>query len=293
MCRRLHGVAGVGSVSISVEAGADQALRGIARLVGLPVRFAEAADNIADRSTSRTKRAAGPVVVTTADNVLSRLARCARSPTGLRRRRRRRGRARPQGGHLAATPRRAPLLQVPPTAAFPMQPLRPVARGLKAAEAFRAAAVLKHPIRIARAFGFLKPDPDALRPDHTERGDAAARAQVRVSGARVILADGAHAATSTMSAPTGSPPVMENAPPAMSPNGRVLSPAQEVERMAEFTLPKNSKVRKGRAPSAPAAWRPDQGFKILPLRPRQRGRIPATILSRVDLDSCGRWSSSL
>ena len=41
-------MAGIESVRISVEAGAEARLRPIAEASGLPVRFAEAADNIAD-----------------------------------------------------------------------------------------------------------------------------------------------------------------------------------------------------------------------------------------------------
>ena len=58
------------SIRISVEDGAADRLRPIAALLGLPVTFVAAADNIADSVYRAVVGASGPVLVTTADNVL-------------------------------------------------------------------------------------------------------------------------------------------------------------------------------------------------------------------------------
>src|SRR4051812_8747978 len=66
----LAGVDGIDGVRIAVEAGADEKLRGVAEASGLPVRFTPAADNIADSVYAAVEGAPGPIIVTTADNVL-------------------------------------------------------------------------------------------------------------------------------------------------------------------------------------------------------------------------------
>jgi len=55
--------------------------------------------------------------------------------------------------------------------------------------------------------------------------------------------------------------------------------------MAEFTLPKNSKIRKGTAHPAPGAKRP-KSFKIYRYDP-DKGENPRYDMFEVDLDSCG------
>jgi GTP:adenosylcobinamide-phosphate guanylyltransferase len=66
----LAGVEGVDDIRIAVEAGADEKLRGVAEASGLPVRFTPAADNIADSVYAAAEGVSGPIIVTTADNVL-------------------------------------------------------------------------------------------------------------------------------------------------------------------------------------------------------------------------------
>lgn len=63
-------VRGIASVRIAVEAGAEEQLRPIAEASGLPFSFAAAAGNIADSIYAAAAGAAGPLLVTTADNVL-------------------------------------------------------------------------------------------------------------------------------------------------------------------------------------------------------------------------------
>ena len=67
------GVEGIDRVRIAVEPGAEAMLRELAVASappGVPVEFVPAADNIADSVYSAAQGVAGPVIVTTADNVL-------------------------------------------------------------------------------------------------------------------------------------------------------------------------------------------------------------------------------
>lgn len=66
----LAGVDGIASVRIAVEAGAEAMLAPIAAASGLPVRFTAAADNLADSVYAAADGIEGPIVITTADNVL-------------------------------------------------------------------------------------------------------------------------------------------------------------------------------------------------------------------------------
>ena len=60
----------VDEVRIVVERGAEARLAQVAVAAGMMARFAEAADNIADSVYAGAAGATGPVVITTADNVL-------------------------------------------------------------------------------------------------------------------------------------------------------------------------------------------------------------------------------
>ena len=60
--------------------------------------------------------------------------------------------------------------------------------------------------------------------------------------------------------------------------------------MAEFTLPKNSKIRKGKAHPAPAGAKRTRSFKIYRYDP-EAGQNPRYDTFEVDLDS-GRWSDA-
>jgi GTP:adenosylcobinamide-phosphate guanylyltransferase len=66
----LAGIDGLAGVRIAVEAGAEAMLAPIAAASGLPVRFTAAADNLADSVYAAAEGLEGPVVITTADNVL-------------------------------------------------------------------------------------------------------------------------------------------------------------------------------------------------------------------------------
>ena len=72
--KALEGVSGIESVRISVEAGAEARLRPITGASPLPIQFSESADNLADSVYRAAQGAAGPIIVTTADNVLVRAA---------------------------------------------------------------------------------------------------------------------------------------------------------------------------------------------------------------------------
>src|SRR3954465_443976 len=66
----LASIEGIECVRIAVEAGAEAMLAPIAAASGLPVRFTMAADNLTDSVYAAAEGTQGPVVITTADNVL-------------------------------------------------------------------------------------------------------------------------------------------------------------------------------------------------------------------------------
>ncbi len=191
----LEGAAGIESVRISVEAGAEAALRGIADASALDVRFTEAADNIADSVYRAAEGAAGPVVVTTADNVL--LTPGAVDEVA--------GRLLGGDDVVVALARKEDIIAAHPEAQRNFYKFRDGGfsncnlyglsrRGLKAAEAFRSGGqFFKNPIRVARAFGFF----NLIRLRYglitTERAMERVGSRFGVSASRVILADGAHA----------------------------------------------------------------------------------------------------
>ena len=61
---------GLAEVRIAVEAGAEAMLAPIAEASGLPVRFTAAADTLSDSVYAAAAGIDGPIVITTADNVL-------------------------------------------------------------------------------------------------------------------------------------------------------------------------------------------------------------------------------
>ena len=191
----LGGEAGVGSVRISVEAGAEEALRGVAEASGLPVRFTEAAANIADSVYIAAAGAAGPVVITTADNVLLTAGAVREMADRLR----------AGDDVVVALARKADIIAAHPEAQRNFYKFRDGGfsncnlyglsrRGLKTAEAFRSGGqFFKNPMRIARAFGFLNLFLMRFGLITTEQAMRRAGRKFGVQGARVILADGAHA----------------------------------------------------------------------------------------------------
>ncbi len=186
---------GIESVRISVEDGAADRLRPIAALSGLPVSFVPAADNIADSVYRAAEGTTGPVVVTTADNVLLTPAAVRQVMDAM---------ADGTDAVLALARREAVLAAHPQGqrrfyrfrdgefSNCNLYGLSP--RGLTLAETFREGGQFKkNPMRIARAFGFL----NLLRLRFAWVSLAGAMQRIgRRFGVRataVVLADGAHA----------------------------------------------------------------------------------------------------
>jgi len=191
----LEGVAGIGSVRISVEDGAKEALGGVAEASRLPVVFTAAAGNIADSVYAAAAGAVGPIVVTTADNVLL-TAGAVREVAG-----------RLLGGDdvVVALARKEDILAAHPEAQHNFYRFRDGGfsncnlyglspRGLKLAEAFRSGGqFFKNPLRIARTFGFLNLILMRYGLITTERAMRRLSGKFGVKASRLILADGAHA----------------------------------------------------------------------------------------------------
>lgn len=188
-------VGDIDSVRISVENGAAEQLRPIAALSGLPVEFTTAADNIADSVYRAAEGAAGPVIVTTADNVLltpaavrqvmDELAAGSDTAVALAR----------KEAVLAAHPQGQRRFYRFSDGEFSNCNLYGLSqRGLKLAEAFREGGQFKkNPMRIARAFGLL--NLLLLRFALVSLARAMRRLSRRfgVKVTAVVLADGAHA----------------------------------------------------------------------------------------------------
>jgi len=188
-------VEGIEGIRISVEAGADAILAPIAAASGLPVRFAAAADNLADSVYAAAEGIDRPIVITTADNVLL-------SPAAVRQVAERL--AAGDDGVLALA-RKEDVLTAHPQGQRRFYRFRDgeysncnlyglSPRGLALAETFREGGQFaKNPMRIGRAFGFLNL---LLLRYGLVTLDAAMRRMSRRFGARisaVVLADGAHA----------------------------------------------------------------------------------------------------
>jgi GTP:adenosylcobinamide-phosphate guanylyltransferase len=186
---------GIDSIRIAVESGAEEKLSGIALASGLPVTFVSAADNIADSVYAAAEGAAGPVVITTADNVLL-------TPWAVRE-----VADRLLGGDdtVVALARKEDVLFAHPQGQRRFYRFRDgefsncnlyglSKRGLELAETFREGGQFaKNPMRIARAFGFL--NLVILRYGLITLDGAMARLGRRfgVRASAVVLADGAHA----------------------------------------------------------------------------------------------------
>src|SRR3954464_7101145 len=150
-------VDGIESVRISVEAGAEEKLRALVSASGLPASFVAAADAIPDSIYAAADGSEGPVVVTTADNVLLSAAAvreiAARLAAG--------------DDAVAALARKEDVLFAHPQGQRRFYRFRDgeysncnlyglSRRGLDLAETFREGGQFaKNPMRIARAFGFL------------------------------------------------------------------------------------------------------------------------------------------
>ena len=189
------GLKGIAAVRIAVEPGADAHLRPIAEVSGLPVSFVPSADNIADSVYAAAAGSAGPIVVTTADNVLL-------TPKAVRE-----IAVRLEGGDdtVIALARKEDVLSAHPEGQRRFYKFRDGEfsncnlyglshKGLESAETFREGGQFaKNPMRIARAFGFL--NLIRLRYGLVTLDGAMQRLGRRlgVKVSAVVLADGAHA----------------------------------------------------------------------------------------------------
>jgi GTP:adenosylcobinamide-phosphate guanylyltransferase len=191
----LAGVAGIDSVRISVEAGADEKLRDLAEASGLPIFFTPAADNIADSVYAAAAGAPGPVVITTADNVLL-------TPGAVRQ-----VADRLLGGEdvVIALARKEDVLAAHPQAQRNFYKFRDGGfsncnlyglsrRGLKLAETFRSGGqFFKNPMRIAKAVGFFNLLIMRFGLVSTEGAMRRLGRRFGVKASRIVLDDGAHA----------------------------------------------------------------------------------------------------
>jgi CTP:molybdopterin cytidylyltransferase MocA len=188
-------VEGIEAVRIVVEEGADERLRPLANLSILPVAFVAAAENIADSVYAGAAGAAGPLVITTADNVLLTAAAVRQVADRL------------LGGDdaVVALARKEDVLSAHPQGQRRFYRFRDgefsncnlygmSQRGLTLAETFREGGQFaKNPMRIARAVGFF--NLLRLRYGLVTLADAIARLGRRfgVRASAVVLKDGAHA----------------------------------------------------------------------------------------------------
>lgn len=189
------GLKGIEAVRIAVEPGAEAHLRPIAEAPGLPVSFVASADNIADSVYAAAAGSEGPIVVTTADNVLL-------TPEAVRA-----VAARLEGGDdmVVAIARKEDVLSAHPQGQRRFYKFRDGEysncnlyglshRGLELAEIFREGGQFaKNPMRIARVFGFL--NLLILRYGLISLGAAMERFGRRfdVRASALVLKDGAHA----------------------------------------------------------------------------------------------------
>jgi CTP:molybdopterin cytidylyltransferase MocA len=185
----------VDEVRIVVERGAEARLAQVAVAAGMMARFAEAADNIADSVYAGAAGATGLVVITTADNVLLTPAAVDQVIDKL------------VAGDdtVVALARKEDVLSAHPEGQrrfyrfkggeFSNCNLYGLSqKGLRLAETFRSGGQFaKHPLRIAKAFGFFNLFllRIAILPLDAAMRRLSRRFRVRV--ASVVLSDGAHA----------------------------------------------------------------------------------------------------
>lgn len=185
----------VAEVRIVVEAGAEARLAQIAVGAGLMVSFALAADNIADSVYAGAEGAAGPVVITTADNVLLTPAAVDQVIDKL------------LGGDdtVVALARKEDVLAAHPEGQRRFYRFKDgefsncnlyglSQQGLRLAETFRSGGQFaKNPLRIAQAFGVLNLLLLRYGLLSLDRAMRRLSRRFRVNASPVVLADGAHA----------------------------------------------------------------------------------------------------
>ena len=185
----------VAEVRIVVEAGAEARLKQVAVASGMMPGFVGAADNLADSVYAGAAGATGPVVITTADNVLLTPAAVDQVIDKL------------MAGDdtVVALARKEDVLSAHPEGQRRFYRFRDgefsncnlyglSQKGLGLAETFRSGGQFaKNPMRIAQAVGFL--NLILLRYGLLPLDRATRRLSRRfaVSGSTVVLADGAHA----------------------------------------------------------------------------------------------------
>ena len=191
----LAGIEGLQDVRIAVEAGADEMLAPIAAASGLPVHFVAAADNLADSVYAAAAGIDGPIVITTADNVL--LSQAAVRQVA--------GRLAAGDDGVVALARKEDVLAAHPQGQRRFYGFRDGAfsncnlyglsqRGLALAETFREGGQFaKNPMRIGRAFGFFNLVLIRYGLISLDRAMRRLSRRFRVAISAVVLADGAHA----------------------------------------------------------------------------------------------------
>lgn len=191
-------VPGVAAVQIAVEDGAEAALRtvpGGEGQFGVPVRYVAAADNLADSVYAAAGGAEGPVVVTTADNVLLTPGAVAEMA----------GRLFAGDDAVLAFARREAVLAAHPEGQrnfyrfadgeFSNCNLYGLSRqGLRAAEVFRGGGqFVRHPGRVVAAFGLVNLILLRFGLVSVDRAMARLSRRFGIAASAVILDDGAHA----------------------------------------------------------------------------------------------------
>jgi CTP:molybdopterin cytidylyltransferase MocA len=188
-------VEGIESVRIAVEAGAEEMLAPIAAASGLPIRFTAAADNLADSVYAAAAGIQGPIVITTADNVLL-------TPMAVRQVA---GRLAAGDDGVVALARKEDVLSAHPQGQRRFYRFRDgefsncnlyglSQRGLRLAETFREGGQFaKNPMRIGRAFGFFNLLLIRYGLVALDRAMQRLGRRFGVTISAVVLADGAHA----------------------------------------------------------------------------------------------------
>jgi len=191
----LSQVARVAEVTIVVEPGAEARLKQVAVASGVMASFAEAADNIADSVYVGAEDATGPVVITTADNVLltpfavdqviDRLAASDDAVLALTR----------KEDVLSAHPEGQRRFYRFRDGEFSNCNLYGLSQaGLRLSETFRSGGQFaKNPMRIAQAFGFLNLILLRYGLVSLDRAMQRLSRRFRVRASAVVLADGSHA----------------------------------------------------------------------------------------------------
>lgn len=188
-------VEGIDSVRIVVESGAADRLRVISDACGLPISYVVAADNIADSVYAAAEGLEGPVVITTADNVLLTAGAVRQVAEGL------------FGGAdaVVALARKESVLAAHPEGQRRFYRFRDgefsncnlyglSRKGLRLAEAFRGGGQFaNNPMRIARALGFLNLIVMRYGLVSLDRAMRRLGRRFGVGASGLVLADGAHA----------------------------------------------------------------------------------------------------